>query len=80
MNENKYVTHQQTTTTELQAPDLGQAHTFKNVSGIPTFPTLDSGVTVQRRTNYKSKLKKALLIGWISKEILHKVKNYHKRC
>ena len=23
---NKYVTHTQTTTTELQAPDLGQAH------------------------------------------------------
>ena len=28
---NKYVTHQQTTTTELQAPDLGQAHkSFSN--------------------------------------------------
>ena len=26
---NKYVTHQQTTTTELQAPDLGQAHTYR---------------------------------------------------
>ena len=24
---NKYVTHKQKTTTELQAPDLGQAHT-----------------------------------------------------
>ena len=24
---NKYVTHKQTTTTELQAPDFGQAHT-----------------------------------------------------
>ena len=26
-DQNKYVTHKQTTTTELQAPDLGQAHT-----------------------------------------------------
>ena len=29
MNEkNKYVPHKLTTTTELQAPDLGQAHTY----------------------------------------------------
>ena len=28
MNEKKIVTHKQTTTTELQAPDLGQAHTY----------------------------------------------------
>ena len=27
MNDNKYVKHKQTTTTELQAPDLGQTHT-----------------------------------------------------
>ena len=27
LTKNKYVTHKQTTTTELQAPDLGQAHT-----------------------------------------------------
>ena len=27
MNKNKYGTKQQTATTELQAPDLGQAHT-----------------------------------------------------
>ena len=26
---NKYVTHQQTTTSELQTPDLGQAHTYR---------------------------------------------------
>ena len=25
---NKYVTHKQMTTTELQAPDVGQAHTY----------------------------------------------------
>ena len=25
---NKYLTHIQTTTTELQAPDLGQTHTY----------------------------------------------------
>ena len=46
---NKYVTHQQTTTTGSQAPDFGQAHTGggKHVSGIPTLSlTLDSGVTV----------------------------------
>ena len=28
MHEIEYVTHKQTTTTELQAPDLGQAHTY----------------------------------------------------
>ena len=27
LTKNKYVTHKQTTTTELQAPDLGLAHT-----------------------------------------------------
>ena len=27
---NKYVTHKQTTTTEIQAPDLGQAQTRKH--------------------------------------------------
>ena len=26
---NKYVTHEQTTTTELQTPDLGQAHIYR---------------------------------------------------
>ena len=52
MNENIYVTHQQTTTTELQASDLGQVHTecseVQHVSGIPTLPlTWDSGVTIK---------------------------------
>ena len=28
INQNKYFTHQQTTT-ELQAPNLGQAHTYR---------------------------------------------------
>ncbi len=27
--QNKYVTHQQMTTTELQAPDFGQAQTYR---------------------------------------------------
>ena len=32
---NKYITHKQTTTTELQAPDLGQAGTYiHNVAGF----------------------------------------------
>ena len=31
---NKYVTHQQTTTTALQAPDLGQAHTYKECGWV----------------------------------------------
>ena len=54
MNEHKNVTHKQTTITELQAPDFGQAYTersgVKLVSGIPT-PSLtwDSGVTVQHK-------------------------------
>ena len=28
LTKNKYVTHKQTTTTELQAPNLGQEHTY----------------------------------------------------
>ena len=42
---NKYVTHTQKTTTELQGPDLGQAHApvcggVKQVSEIPTLQLL----------------------------------------
>ena len=29
MNKNKYVTQQQTTTTELKTPDFGQTHTYR---------------------------------------------------
>ena len=41
-----YVTHKQTTTTELQAPDLRQAHTyhaivFKVIKVIKFFPIFD---------------------------------------
>ena len=40
---NMYVTHKPMTTTELQAPDLGQTYTYicggvKHVSGFPTLP------------------------------------------
>ena len=33
MNEKKYVTQQQTTTTKLQAPDKCQAHTYRKYRG-----------------------------------------------
>ena len=29
ITKNKYVSHKQTTTTELQAPDLGQGHAYR---------------------------------------------------
>ena len=35
LTKNKNVTHKQTTTTELQAPDLCQAHTYiQNAAGL----------------------------------------------
>ena len=60
---NKYVTHKHTTTTELQAPDLGQAHAYriKHVSGIQTLPiTWESGITVQHKNELYKSVEKAL--------------------
>lgn len=54
----KYDRHEVTSTTELQAPDMGQAH--KDVAGIETFKSVQSA-PISCRDNVSTSQRKSKL-------------------